>query len=108
MPTSILLPTTALTGHSPADIVGTRMLTTFPGNEEAGFLALYQQVIDSEKPGRTTNYYQDQDGLEAWFEVSAVRQGTGQLVVTFSDVTAAQKIQQQLRESNQIWNSLPV
>ena len=67
------------------------MLTTFPGNEEAGFLALYQQVIDSEKPGRTTNYYQDQDGFEAWFEVSAVRQGTGQLVVTFSDVAAAQK-----------------
>ena len=93
--------TMTLTGRSPADTVGTRLLATFPGNEEAGFLALYQQVIDDGEPRQTTQYYQDQNGLEAWFEVSAVRQGTEQVVVTYSDVTAAQKIQKQLLESNQ-------
>ncbi|ARK10872.1 PAS domain-containing sensor histidine kinase [Fibrivirga algicola] len=93
--------TTGMTGRTPAEIIGTRLLTTFPGNVEAGFLALYQRVVTSGKPEQTTQYYQDQNGLEAWFEVSAVRQGTEQVVVTFSNVTDAQKIQQQLLESNQ-------
>ncbi|MEZ0541717.1 PAS domain-containing protein [Fibrella arboris] len=93
--------TLTMTGRTPAEIVGTRLLTTFPGNVEAGFYDLYQRVVATGNPERTTQYYQDQNGLEAWFEVSAVRQGTERVVVTFSDVTAAQLIQQQLRESNQ-------
>ncbi len=93
--------TLAMTGRSPADIVGTRLLTLFPGTSEAGFLALYQRVVSSGEPERATRYYRDQNGLEAWFEVSAVQQGIDQIVVTFSDVTAAQQVQQQLRESNQ-------
>ncbi len=93
--------TFAMTGRTPAEIVGTRLLTTFPGNADAGFLALYQRVAISGKPEQTTQYYRDEKGLEAWFEVSAVRQGTDQIVVTFSDVTPAQRVQQQLLESNQ-------
>ncbi|HEX9958574.1 MAG TPA: ATP-binding protein, partial [Fibrella sp.] len=93
--------TLTMTGRTPAEIIGTRLLTTFPGNAEAGFLALYQRVVTNGKAEQATQYYRDQNGLEAWFEVSAVRQGADRIVVTFSDVTAAQRIQQQLRESNQ-------
>lgn len=93
--------TLAMTGRTPAEIVGTRLLTTFPGISEAGFLALYQRVVSSGNPERATQYYRDENGLEAWFEVSAVRQGIDRVVVTFSDVTAAQQVQLQLRESNQ-------
>ncbi|MEZ0486671.1 PAS domain-containing sensor histidine kinase [Fibrella aquatica] len=93
--------TYSMTGRTPAEIIGARLLTTFPGNAEYGFLALYQRVVTTGKPEQATQFYRDQNGLEAWFEVSAVRQGTEQVVVTFRDVTAAQKIQQQLLESNQ-------
>ncbi|WP_375447712.1 PAS domain-containing protein [uncultured Fibrella sp.] len=93
--------TAVITGRTPAEIVGTRLLTTFPGNVDAGFFALYQRVLTTGTPEQTTQYYQDQKGLEAWFDVSAVRQGTERVVVTFSDVTAAHQVQQQLRDSNQ-------
>ncbi|RYF72713.1 MAG: PAS domain-containing protein, partial [Cytophagaceae bacterium] len=66
--------TSVITGRTPAEVVGTRLLTTFPGNADAGFLALYQRVVTTGEPEQTTQYYRDQSGLEAWFEVSAVRQ----------------------------------
>ena len=93
--------TSAMTGRTPAEIIGTRLLTTFPGNVEAGFFSLYQRVLSTGEPEQATQYYRDQNGLEAWFDVSAVRQGTERVVVTFSDVTAAHQVQQQLRDSNQ-------
>ncbi|MBO0949654.1 PAS domain-containing sensor histidine kinase [Fibrella forsythiae] len=93
--------TTVMTGHTPDQIVGTRLLTTFPGNADGGFLAIYQRVVTTGQPEQATQYYRDEKGLEAWFNVSAVRQGSDNVVVTFSDVTTAQRTQQQLRESNE-------
>ncbi len=93
--------TLTMTGREPATLVGSKLHTMFPGNEEAGFLALYRRVLATGMPESATQYYHDEHGLEAWFQVSAVRQGQERIVVTFSDVTAAQQLQRQLRESNQ-------
>jgi signal transduction histidine kinase len=72
---------------TPDQIIGTRLLDTFPGNIKSGLFDLYVQVIKTGRPEKTTQYYKDENGLEAWFTVSAVRQGQDTVVVTFINVT---------------------
>lgn len=88
-----------ITQHSADRLIGQRLLDIFPGNVESGFLAAYARAIDTGEPQRLSQYYND-GNLEAWFEVSAVRQGTEGVVVTFADVTQNRLYQQQLENSN--------
>ena len=88
-----------ITQHSADRLIGQRLLAIFPGNVESGFLAAYARAIDTGEPQRVSQYYND-GNLEAWFDVSAVRQGTDGVVVTFADVTQNRLYQQQLENSN--------
>ncbi|GAB4039564.1 PAS domain-containing sensor histidine kinase [Spirosoma gilvum] len=72
---------------TPEQIIGRRLLTTFPGNKENGFFDLYVRVVETGQSGQSTQYYRDEFGLEGWFEVSAVKQGEDGLVVTYNNIT---------------------
>lgn len=92
---------------TPEQIIGRPLLTVFPGNRENGFFDLYVRVVQSGQPEQSSQYYQDEFGLEGWFEVSAVKQGDDGVVVTYNNITdrkrnelAAQQQANELREAN--------
>ena len=85
--------------RTPEELVGQRLLTVFPGNVESGFFALYARVADTGKPEQATYHYQDGTDFSGWFEVSVVRSGRNQIVLTFSNVTVDK--QNQLAQQRQ-------
>jgi len=86
---------------TPSQIEGRTLLETFPGNVENGFFDLYVQVAETGIPQQATQHYVDDNGLDGWFEVSAVQQSYGQVVITFFNITESKRLEQQLRESNE-------
>ncbi|CAN5475549.1 hypothetical protein BH09BAC4_BH09BAC4_29140 [soil metagenome] len=92
---------------TPDQIVGRTLLTIFPGNRENGFFDLYIRVVETGQAEQSTQPYQDEFGLEGWFEVSAVKQGDDGVVVTYNNITerkqaelAAQQQAKELNEAN--------
>jgi signal transduction histidine kinase len=98
--TTINLAFERLTNTPAAKALGASLLTLFPGNVETGFFDAYRRVVLTGEPEQLTQYYNSGD-LEAWFEVSAVRQGQEGVVVTFMDVTQSKLYEQRLQRSNQ-------
>lgn len=84
----------------PEEIVGRQMLVVFPGNRDNGFFDLYKRVMATGIAEESTQYYRDEFGLEGWFEVSAVRQGPNQLVVTYNNVTGIKRQELELQRIN--------
>ncbi|GAB3958472.1 hypothetical protein GCM10028805_52870 [Spirosoma harenae] len=100
-------PVKRMTGRDADQMRGRTLLDVFPGNAENGFLDLYKQVVLTGEAQHSMQYYQDDQGLQGWFEVSAVKQNGDRVVVTFINVTDHQQAQQkadltlrQLQESN--------
>ncbi len=86
----------AMTGRHAEEVQGTTLLTSFPGNLESGFFDVYVRVVETGHSERFTEYYQDTNGLRAWYEVQAVRQGTDTVVLTFQDVSELKNYQAKL------------
>jgi PAS domain S-box-containing protein len=76
---------------TPDQIIGRSLLTVFPGNRENGFYDLYVRVVETGQAEGSIQYYRDEFGLEGWFEVSAVKQGSDGIVVTFNNITDRKK-----------------
>lgn len=76
---------------TPNQIIGRTLLTVFPGNKENGFFDLYITVVETGQAKQSTQYYRDDFGLEGWFEVSAVKQDSDSVVVTFNNITERKK-----------------
>ncbi|MBC3787367.1 sensor histidine kinase [Spirosoma utsteinense] len=91
---------------TPEQIIGTRLLKTFPGNIESGLFATYARVVDTGQPERTTQYYVDTNGLEAWFTVSAVRQGTDMVVLTFINVTDSKRAELEMKRQSDLFQTV--
>jgi PAS domain S-box-containing protein len=85
----------------PEELIGKTLLDVFPGNRDSGFFDLYVRVVETGEAGQSTAYYRDDSGLEGWFEVSAVKQGTEGVVVTFMNVTERHLQEQRLQRSVQ-------
>ncbi len=85
----------------PKNIVGKTLMSVFPGNKESGLFDMYARVAETGQPEHAIQYYQDSNGLEAWFDVSAVAQEPDQVVITFTNITESQRNQQQLKQSNE-------
>ncbi|GAB3978336.1 hypothetical protein GCM10028806_41220 [Spirosoma terrae] len=92
---------------TPDQIVGHTLLTVFPGNRDNGFFDLYVRVVETGESEESTQYYRDEFGLEGWFEVSAVKQKSDGVVVTYNNITdrkqtelAVMKQAAELREAN--------
>lgn len=91
-----------LTGVEPDSAVGRTMSEVYPGYKENGFFDLYCYAMSTGEPQRIENHYQD-DSLEGWFAVSAVRQrfadvGDG-IVLTFSNTTEIRRAQQSVERA---------
>ena len=78
-------------GHTPEEMAGVRMLDMFPGNIESGLFDVYARVTNTGQPERAVQYYTDAKGLDAWFEVQAVKQGEDGVVLTFMNITEAKR-----------------
>ncbi len=74
-----------LTHRRAADLIGQRLLTIFPGNASVGIFDQYVRVVTSGLP-QDAEYRYDQDGMDSWFQITAVPLGDG-CAVTFSDIT---------------------
>lgn len=85
---------------TPEEIIGQRLLEKFPGNIENGFFDSYVRVAETGQTEQMTQPYRDELGLEGWFEVSTVRHGLDNVVVTFMNITESKQVERQLRESN--------
>ncbi|MGV3558950.1 sensor histidine kinase [Larkinella arboricola] len=85
----------------PNEITGHRLLEVFPGNIESGLFNFYKKVTETGETDQTTQYYTDENGLEAWFTVAAVRQGPDQIVITFMNITESKLQELQLKKSNE-------
>lgn len=84
-------------GMTPDQIIGTRLLDTFPGNVESGLFAVYKRVVDRGVAEQTTQYYNDANGLDAWFEVSAVWQKPDGVVLTFVNITDSKQVELEIQ-----------
>jgi signal transduction histidine kinase len=89
------------TFKTPEAIMGRRLLETFPGNADNGFFALYRQVVETGEPGESVQFYKDEFGLEGWFEVSAVKFGSEQVVVSYNNVTGIKRQELALQRANE-------
>jgi signal transduction histidine kinase len=88
------------TFKTPDQIRGRQLLNVFPGNQENGFFDLYKRVVATGTPEQSTQFYRDAFGLEGWFEVSAVRLGKQQVVVTYNNVTGIKRQELDLQRTN--------
>ncbi len=86
-------------GMSKEEILNSTLLTFNPGNKDAGIFDKYVEVIRSGTPFRFVQEYVA-DGIQGWFDISAVPNGEG-LVVTFTDVSDAVHRQRTLEEKQE-------
>ncbi|SOD79694.1 sensor histidine kinase [Spirosoma fluviale] len=91
---------------TPDQIIGTRLLDTFPGNLDSGLFDVYVRVVTTGKPDQTTQYYKDDKGLEAWFTVSAVLQEPETVVVTFMNVTDSKQAELALKQQTDLFQAV--
>ncbi len=95
-----------ITGTPVSALMGSTLLTHFPGNVASGLFAKYVNTVETGEPTRLETYYQ-YDGLDFWLDISAQKLGDG-VVITFTDVSTLKRVQQKLetlvdalRESNE-------
>ncbi|ARK09740.1 PAS domain-containing sensor histidine kinase [Fibrivirga algicola] len=90
----------------PDELVGRTLLEVFPGNVDSGFFALYTRVADTGQSEKAEYYYQDVNGFTGWFEVSAVRQATDLIVLTFNNITAQREDQLDQQRQSQVLEAI--
>ncbi|TRX60488.1 hypothetical protein FNH22_05405 [Fulvivirga sp. M361] len=76
------------------DLEGKKLLDIVPGTRDAGLFDAYRKVVETGVAYHKTLYY-NYDDIDAWFDVSAVKNEDG-LVVTFSDVTTNKRYEKKL------------
>lgn len=88
-----------LVGKSESELIGNRLLEIFPGHTSEELFAAYVEVVESGQPLQTEIYYQH-DGIDAWFDIMAVKLNNG-FAVTFSNVTQIKESEKALQQANQ-------
>jgi signal transduction histidine kinase len=76
-------------GRRADDLLGQRLLATFPGLARGGLMESWTAAVDSGKPLRQ-ELRCAQDGMESWIEYSVVGVDDG-IALTFRDVTACRR-----------------
>jgi PAS domain S-box-containing protein len=87
-----------LIGRTAADLVGQRLLTVMPEQEEMGLVEAYRSVVETGEPFETELRYQAQ-GVDAWFQIMAVSVDDG-VAVTFRDVSERKEAEQAMAAAN--------
>jgi PAS domain S-box-containing protein len=88
----------ALTAGAVPTLAGRRMLEVFPHLEEAGTFAAYAAVADGGPPFLTEMEYRA-DGLDAAYRISAVRIGSDEVGISFSDVSERTRLREAERQA---------
>ncbi len=88
-----------LTGKSPEDLIGSRLLEAYPSLAKAELFKRYRAVVQTGKP-LEQEYYFENDILKAWFHLVAVKLGDG-VAVTLRDITQRKQMELNLRLTNQ-------
>lgn len=78
-------------------VIGNRYLSLFPTARDSGMFEMYCGVIESGKPARDQFHFQSTT-LDAWYEVSAVKLGSKDIVVSFHDHTMMVQLQNELKQ----------
>jgi len=98
-----------MVGRTSEELIGKQLLVEMPGNRQDGLFAFYVQVTEIGIPIEREFHY-DHDGIEAWFQIAAVKLGDG-FAVTFKDITHRQQAEEALYQKNSelqaIFNALP-
>ena len=85
-----------IVGRTAAEIVGRRLSVIFPGVLRCGLFDRYVGVVESGKSYEDEFFY-NEDGLQRWFRLTAVRVGDG-LAATFDDITGRKQSDEAARE----------
>jgi len=93
-------------GKTTADLEGRTILEVFPGNVENGFFELYTKATETGISQQATLHYSDINGFEGWFDISAVKQATNKIVVTFINVTAYKQTEERVRQQTDLLQSI--
>ncbi|GAA4401250.1 hypothetical protein GCM10023187_15210 [Nibrella viscosa] len=77
--------------QSPEQMIGQVWSTIYPHYKDYGLMDRYIQVVETGTPQTFETYYND-DGIEGWFQVTAVRQDDG-FILTVLDITETKQAQ---------------
>lgn len=84
-------------GKTEKELIGQNLRSIFPGAKDEGLLEIYSNVVLTGEPVQFEKLYQaQQDLLNGWFNITAVKLEDG-FVVTFSNITN-QKLQRLILE----------
>lgn len=86
-----------MVGKSAQELIGSTLLTNFPGNAQTGLFDHYVHTTETGEPVRTETYY-NHDGLAVWFDISTQKLGDG-FVVTFTDVSVVKRATTAIEQS---------
>lgn len=86
-----------MVGKSAEELIGSTLLTNFPGNAQTKLFDHYVHTTETGEPVREETYY-NYDGLNVWFETSAQKLGDG-FVVTFTDISAVKRTATAIEQS---------
>jgi PAS domain S-box-containing protein len=84
----------AITGKTPEQLIGKRLLVEMPGNLESGLFEQYVQVVETGEVFENEFYY-NHENIAAWFCDFSAKLGDG-FVVTFRDITARKATEEEL------------
>ncbi|MBC8153135.1 MAG: PAS domain-containing protein, partial [Bacteroidetes bacterium] len=84
--------TLTMTGIDPEQLINKRLSDVFFSGDSREFLATYIETVETGEARRIEAYYSlGANGLEGWFDTSAVKQGENGVVLTFFNTTEAKK-----------------
>lgn len=92
---------TVMTGMSAEEVEDKRYLSLFPSSVSAGSFQLNLQVLESGMAARREMFYRG-EGLDGWYDISAVKWGGNGLVVTFADISDRKKNEIERDEYNEL------
>ncbi|MCX6214964.1 PAS domain-containing protein [Spirosoma sp.] len=88
---------TSLLGQSIETLLQRTFLFFYPGTQQEGLFRIYQQVVETGEAYQGEHFY-NRDGLNNWFDISAVKHGDG-LVLTITNLTKARLAEQAIVQS---------
>ncbi|MEQ8753676.1 MAG: PAS domain S-box protein [Coleofasciculus sp. G1-WW12-02] len=98
-----------MVGRTSEELMGRHLLVEMPGNRQEGLFDFYVQVTEIGIPIEREFHYH-YDGIQAWFQIAAVKLGDG-FAVTFGDITHRKQAEEALHQKNSelqaIFNALP-